>query len=76
MLGLGPLITEWPVPCVTVTSLPGVGLPSASCSVSVMVVVFTPSAVTGVEKTLIPALAAGGTPNPDDTLFFNTNTVC
>src|SRR5271170_4320972 len=44
--GVGPLITELPVCCEILISLPGEGLLFASCRVMVMVAVDTPSLVT------------------------------
>ena len=58
--GVGAVMIEWPLPCEIVTSLPGVGLPLASCKVTVMVVVLLPSAGTLFGEALMPPAAAGG----------------
>src|SRR5689334_1078252 len=53
-------MTECPLPCEMVTFFPGDGRPRPSWSVTVMVVVVTPSEGTGVGDALIDALVANG----------------
>ena len=60
-LGLGPTMIECPFPCDSAICLPGVGRWSASWSVTVMVTVDVPSAVTEDWSATIDAAAADGT---------------
>src|SRR5271168_859085 len=59
--GLGPAITELPPVCEIWISLPGVGRPRESCSVTVMSAGVLPSAVTWDGPAVRLAPAAGGT---------------
>ena len=52
-------MTEWPPAWASEISLPGVAWPCASCSVTVMVVVATPSLATLVGFAVMPAGRCG-----------------
>src|SRR5581483_9376577 len=58
--GLGPVMTECPLPCERVTVLPTAPWPFASRSVTVMVVVLLPLAATVDGNATMPPDAAGG----------------